>query len=75
MSTDEDAGPVALVRVRCDACGPVMVPPADLRLLGSGDRATYACTCPDCGVRIRRPADAALAEVLRGAGVSALRAV
>jgi hypothetical protein len=73
--TAEEERAVERVRVRCDACGPVMLAPADLRLLGSGDGATYTCVCPQCGVRVRRPADAALAEALRAAGVGSLRAV
>lgn len=72
---DAEGAPAGRIRVRCDACGPVKVSPADLRLLGVGDGATYACVCPQCAARIRRPADAALTEVLRAAGVGSLRAL
>jgi hypothetical protein len=60
------------VRVRCDACGPRVVALSAVRLLGRSRRWEYQFTCPGCGTRVRRAADAALRAVLRGAGAAQL---
>jgi hypothetical protein len=63
----------AQVRVRCDACGPRVIPLSGVRLLHRGERSVYLFTCDHCGLRNRRPADAAMRAVLRSAGAVELR--
>ncbi len=60
-------------RVRCDACGPRLIPLTGVRLLHRGERSVYLFTCDQCGQRNRRPADAALRAALRSAGAAELR--
>jgi hypothetical protein len=67
------AAAVQRVRVRCDGCGPGIVPLAAVRLLSrSEQRWEYAVACPGCGSRIRRAADPALRAALRAAGAAEL---
>jgi RNase P subunit RPR2 len=63
----------ARVRVRCDGCGPRVIPLDGIRLLHQGERSVYVFTCDQCGQRNRRPADAAMRAVLRSAGAVELR--
>jgi hypothetical protein len=58
--------------VRCERCGPRVVAPAAVRLLGRAGGWEYLFACPDCGARARRPADAALRAALRAAGAGEL---
>ena len=60
------------VRVRCDACGPLVVALSAVRLLGRSQRWEYQFTCPGCGARVRRGADTALRSALRGVGAAEL---
>lgn len=59
-------------RVRCDRCGPRLVPLAQVRVLDLAGHCEYVFTCPGCGLRTRRPADAELLAVLRAAGAASL---
>ncbi|HEV3169151.1 MAG TPA: hypothetical protein VGZ32_02365 [Actinocrinis sp.] len=70
--TYADAGPPQ-ARVRCDACGPRVLPLSAVRLLHRGEHSVYLFTCDQCGQRNRRPADAALRAALRSAGAAELR--
>ena len=56
------------VRVRCERCGPRVLPLDAVRLLDRGERAEYRFTCDRCGLGNRRPADEALCAALRGVG-------
>ncbi len=67
-----DAGGTRAVRVRCEACGPRVVALSSVRLLGRQNRWEYAFTCPGCGARVRKSADEALRNALRGAGAAEL---
>jgi hypothetical protein len=49
-----------------------MVAVHGVRLLGRAGRWEYQFTCPECGARVRRAADAALQAALRGAGAAEL---
>lgn len=69
------AQPSGLARVRCDDCGPQLIPLAGVRLLSFSAAASYTFTCAGCGKRVRRPADAALRRVLREAGAVGLALV
>lgn len=71
-SAADAPAPTSALRVRCDDCGPRVVALSSVRLLGRADRWEYAFTCTGCGSRVRRPADAALQAVLRGAGAAEL---
>jgi hypothetical protein len=63
----------AQVRVRCDGCGPQVIPLSGIRLLHRAERSVYMFTCDQCGLRNRRPADASMRAVLRSAGAVELR--
>jgi hypothetical protein len=60
------------VRVRCERCGPRVAAVSSVRLLGKSGGWEYLFTCPGCGARVRRRADAALRAALRGAGAAEL---
>lgn len=60
------------IKATCPLCGEVSLTPPDLELRvfpdGSDDD-FYAFTCPDCGDRIRKPADTRIVRLLRTGGV------
>lgn len=62
-------------RVRCPDCGPQIIPISDVRYVETGDGASanrYVFACPECGVRVRRPAGPEISEILRSSGVATL---
>jgi predicted RNA-binding Zn-ribbon protein involved in translation (DUF1610 family) len=62
-------------RVRCPDCGPQVIPITDVRYVETGDDAStnrYMFACPECGVRVRRPAGPEISEILRSSGVATL---
>jgi endogenous inhibitor of DNA gyrase (YacG/DUF329 family) len=74
-----DENESASFRVRCPDCGPQVVATSDLRFVesdgGTGEEGSanrYVFACPECGMRVRRPAGPELSEILRASGVATL---
>lgn len=72
MSQGQGSDGATAVRVRCEVCGPRVVTLSSVRLLGRSGRWEYTFSCPGCGLRARRSADAALRDALRDAGAPEL---
>lgn len=65
------------IRVTCPQCGAIDLTPGEIELRvvesdgpGIGVDSHYTFTCTSCGVRIAKPADEKVAEILKSGGVA-----
>lgn len=68
---------VTRLKVTCPTCGHVRLAPADVRLVvGAPPRGSYYLfRCPQCDVRVRRPAPPEIVTALVEHGVPTVRAL
>ena len=59
------------IRIKCPTCGEMDLAPDDMSLFltPSGDRGSYAFTCPECSQHVDRPASRKIVALLVAAGV------
>lgn len=57
------------IKVTCPDCGDIDLQPRDLELSIAPAWATYSFLCCDCGIEVRKPADAEIVDLLSSAGV------
>lgn len=64
------------IRVTCPQCGAIDLTPGDIELRvvesdgpGIGSDSHYTFTCTSCGVRVAKPADEKVADILKSGGV------